>query len=482
MKPQTTCRRLILIGIAAAMATVSHPAGLGAESPAPPLIQRTKLAGFEGFARETLWGVAGAPFALANLDRDPYMEIVVKEWRDWRYRTRDRATLRDTQPAKVYAFDHDGKARWTFDQGRGINIGVNFGPVVAFDMDGDGVSEVYCRGADDPHDEWPGFVTKQGDRDWLVKLDPATGRAIARAPWPPHDGFPDSNHLVIGYLDGKRPFLVASAGHESRSQTVRAYDAELRVQWSAKLNGHGAHAPSCADLDGDGKDEVIKGSAVLDDDGSLLWKLDLGHVDLAVATNIDPYTPGLEVFFGSQSAHFTGVVRGKDGKTLWSKEQKTHSQEGCGELDAGLKGLECFGWQNKKDGYAANRINLWSAAGRTLEAENYFRPMPRGKSLTVCGWWRGREMSVFPNASGSTPVPTLVYLIGDFVGDAREEIAWLDRDELVFCRAAGDGGDAGVPRLRQDRKYLAELARGSRYMAQTHYSRPLPADLFALRP
>jgi len=442
-----------------------------------PQVEKVKLADFQGFATGGIWGLRGAPFALANLDRDPEPEIVVKEWRAWSYRNRGSSTRANTHSAKVYAFDHDGKGLWAFDQGRGVNVGVNFGPIIPFDMDGDGMSEVYCRAAEDPEGEWPGFVSKQGDRDWLVKLDPASGRVLAKAPWPPHHQFPDDQQLFIGYLDGMNPFLVAKGGHYSRRQTVRAYDGELNVIWTAEADGHGAHVPCCADVDGDGKDEVVLGSVVLDEDGSLLWEVAIGHVDLAVAADIVPDSPGLEVLFGSQAAQFTGVVCGRDGKVIWSKEQKTHSQEGCGEFDLRRKGLECFGWQAKKDGYAENRINMWDAAGNVLSAADYFKPMPRGKGGTIYGWWQGAEMKAFADSARKLPNPGFFHMIGDIAGDVREEVVWLVDDEIIIWRPGSEDSVAGIPELRKDKKYLMELARGSQYMGQTHYSRPLPATL-----
>jgi len=443
----------------------------------PPHTETIKLADFQGFATGGIWGLRGAPFALANLDRDPEPEIVVKEWRAWSYRNRGSSTRRNTHPAKVYAFDHDGKALWTFDQGPGVNVGVNFGPIIPFDMDGDGVAEVYCRAADDPEGEWPGFVAKQGDKDWLVKLDPASGRILAKAPWPPHHRFPDDQQLFIGYLDGIKPFLVAKGGHYGSRQTLRAYDGDLNVLWTADVDGHGAHVPCCADVDGDGKDEVVVGSTVLDDDGSLLWTVDIGHVDLAVAADIVPDRPGLEVLFGSQSAAFTGVVSGQDGAVIWGKERKTHSQEGCGEFDLRRPGLECFGWQAKKDGYAETRINMWDAAGSVLSAADYFSPMPRGKGGTIYGWWEGAAMKVIRDPNRALPNPGFFHMIGDIGGDAREEVVWLVDDEIIIWHPGTVSGAKGIPELRKDRKYMMELARGSQYMGQTHYSRPLPAAL-----
>ena len=41
--------------------------------------------------------------------------------------------------------------------------------------------------------------------------------------------------------------------------------------------GQGAHRMHAVDVDGDGRDEVIIGSAAIDDDGTELWSTGLGH-------------------------------------------------------------------------------------------------------------------------------------------------------------------------------------------------------------
>jgi len=73
----------------------------------------------------------------------------------------------------------------------------------------------------------------------------------------------------------------------------------------------GFHSLSAADVDGDGKHEIVYGSATIDHDGSLLYssfatlpegsaapgtEARLGHGDAMHVTDIDPDRPGLEIF------------------------------------------------------------------------------------------------------------------------------------------------------------------------------------------
>ena len=62
------------------------------------------------------------------------------------------------------------------------------------------------------------------------------------------------------------------------------------------MYANGNHNMSVADVDGDGKDEIIWGSAALDDDGRMLYAVGFGHGDAIHLADLDPDRPGLELF------------------------------------------------------------------------------------------------------------------------------------------------------------------------------------------
>ena len=62
------------------------------------------------------------------------------------------------------------------------------------------------------------------------------------------------------------------------------------------MYANGNHNMSIADVDGDGKDEIIWGSAALDDDGKMLYATGFGHGDAIHLGDFNPDRPGLEVF------------------------------------------------------------------------------------------------------------------------------------------------------------------------------------------
>ena len=61
-----------------------------------------------------------------------------------------------------------------------------------------------------------------------------------------------------------------------------------------------------ADVDGDGRDEIVLGSVVLDDNGTALWSTGFGHPDKCFVTDIDPERPGLEIFYAYEDWHDDG--------------------------------------------------------------------------------------------------------------------------------------------------------------------------------
>lgn len=114
------------------------------------------------------------------------------------------------------------------------------------------------------------------------------------------------------YLDGRKPSIFLGRGIYTRHKFI-AYDVDpathaLKVRWRWDNNsggpwfGQGYHNYAIADVDLDGRDEIIWGSFVLDDNGKGLSSVNLGHGDAQHHGDFNPYVHGLEGFFCNESA------------------------------------------------------------------------------------------------------------------------------------------------------------------------------------
>lgn len=85
-------------------------------------------------------------------------------------------------------------------------------------------------------------------------------------------------------------------------------DKELKPRWSwessgenEKYCGQGSHRIAVADIDEDGKDEILPGTFAIDNDGKSKWGTGLFHNDCAVIADIHSAWPGLEIFYNIET-------------------------------------------------------------------------------------------------------------------------------------------------------------------------------------
>lgn len=167
---------------------------------------------------------------------------------------------------KMVLFDEDGKRLWTRDLGPGVVPGVWFAPVFAFDLDGDGVDEIFHVNNTDP--EHP----LDHDTQVLERVDPRTGEATGRWPFPQPEMEQQLSklfrHFIFAGYDGGTPVLVAANGTYG-TMRLRAYHPDMSVRWektlvpSADHLATGSHMCAIVDLDGDGRDEVMWGERAI---------------------------------------------------------------------------------------------------------------------------------------------------------------------------------------------------------------------------
>ena len=403
---------------------------------------------------------------------------------------------RDTYQIEAYL--SDGTFLWSKDLGQGIEPGVWYSPFIAYDFNGDGKAEIALKTApDDAKRNEKGRI--DSGEEYLSVLNGMTGKEMARVDWPErNDRYgnlvrQNRNQIGMAYLDGKTPYILACRG-TYKLMVVDAWQLngdklERAWRWDGDeenpiVRSMGAHNMICGDVDGDGKDEILLGSCMLDDNGTLLWSTGLGHPDKAYLTDIDPNRPGMEVFLCLEPWHDNGrgvcVVDAKTGQPVWNIGHKTfHVGDGMvTDFDPAHKGLECFASEDRKGG--STDKYLLSADGQHL-GKNEDVPSCRNWA-----WWdgdllretfkgddnrwgassssNGRSLSIvkWKGETLTEGIEGNILMIADLYGDWREEIITALPGEIRIYSTNISAKDRRIT-LMQDgiyRNYVAHRSMG----------------------
>ncbi|MHA6723625.1 rhamnogalacturonan lyase [Sphingomonas sp. RS2018] len=371
----------------------------------------------------------------------------------------------------VFDFDGDGRAEVAMKTADGTVDGT--GKTL-----GDATADYRAKDGEQPSTDRTGSDTSADGRriarmkgrilsgpEYLTVFDGRTGRALATAPYaPPRDPTGDNptaeqmaatwgdsygnrseRYLAgVGYLDGKLPSMIFGRGYYGRS-VVAAWDwrgGKLSQRWvfdsatpgNEKYGGNGNHQLSVADVDGDGRDEVIYGSMTIDDDGKGLWSSGLGHGDAMHVGDLDPTRPGLEKFGVHETMRMSGnrgaaMLDAKTGALLWSTPADKDTGRGIAiDIDPRHAGDEAW---------ASNSPDLYDARGKVIpgghpRAANFgiwwdgdrLRELLDGKRISKWDWTAGRETVILDPAdvvsnNGTKQNPSLS---ADILGDWREEL------------------------------------------------------------
>jgi len=380
---------------------------------------------------------------IADLDCDGTYEYVIKQpnFNTDPYQ-QPGYWKKSTTTYKLEAYRLDGTMMWRYDMGWSIEAGIWYSPWIVYDVDGDGRAEVYCKaGESDPRDE-KGLV--QTGPEYLVKIDGQTGKVVSRTEWLSRDGYPDYNYycrnfLTVAYLDGKTPSLIMQRGTYNLIKT-KALDKDFNQIWywespqeKEKYHGQGAHGLITADIDADGRDELVIGSAVLDENGKGIWTMEMGHPDVIYVADIDPDNPGLEIFYGIEPRQETDaicVVDARTGRKLWAHKEPSrhvHGQGMAADILADSPGMEVYaGERDLKQRW------LYSAKGKLIEFNETGTLSPRAlwwdadpqKEVIISGAIRDWGGEAMQSIEGQT------IAVVDCLGDYREEVITSLKGEL----------------------------------------------------
>jgi rhamnogalacturonan endolyase len=401
--------------------------------------------------------------------------------------------------------------------------------------------------------EFVGFIVD--GPEYLTVFDGATGNELQTVHYKPgrHDdglmwGDYEWNRIepgnrvdrflaTVAYLDGKHPSAVFARGYYTRTSLV-AYDwdgKKLSERWFVdsgwvrmsnplfreprsnegddpvfgKLAGQGDHSLGVGDVDGDGKQEVVYGSATIDDDGKkLLYSstgvlppgssnpgatVPLGHGDAMHVADIDPDRPGMEIYTaheGATSAPYGHALRdAKTGEALFGAYSgRDTGRAMVGDVRPDVPGMEVWAAMPPNSGdqptwglLSAKGVKLepttpgtnmsirWAADGTTQIVHgaltgtypaNYEKPTIRD--------WRGGIVLSADDTSTSNHSKGNPALVADIFGDWREELVLRKIDSTglrIYLSTEVTGRKLYT--LMQDPQYRADIAR-----QQTGYNQP----------
>lgn len=194
-----------------------------------------------------------------------------------------------TDTLKIAVVTEEGCVLWKKDLGPGVVPGMWFCPVFPFDLDGDGVDELWIVNNSDP--EHPlSFKNRK-----LERLDLRTGVTTGQWSWPWHLGVMSRGHVALNFIFGGkvrgRPVLVTAQGTYGEMR-LQGWNADMSSRWQVEIpeyspGARGSHMHPLVDINGDGIDEVLWGERCLSlDDGHELFCCDRetyrGHSDMVL--------------------------------------------------------------------------------------------------------------------------------------------------------------------------------------------------------
>ena len=450
--------------------------------------------------------------SVGDLDGDGQLEIVLK-WDP--SNAKDNSQSGYTGNVFVDAYRLSGTRLWRIDLGRNIRAGAHYTQFQVYDYNGDGRAEVAMKTADATrsgtgqvigdanadHRNSSGYVL--AGPEFLTVFNGQTGAILSTVNYEPARGTVSSwgdsygnrvDRFLAGtaYLDGQRPSIIMARGYYTRSVIV-AWDfrnGTLTRRWTFDSNssgsqytGQGNHQLSVADVDADGRDEIIYGSMAVNDNGSPLWNTGNGHGDALHVGDLVPSRSGLEVFKPTEDgAHPADFVADARTGAMIVAPPSCGCDNGrgvAGDIYAGSAGAEIW---------SSSVANLRSATnGATVSTR-------KPGSSNFLAWWDAdpvRELldqtridkygtggdtrlltgSGVASNNGTKATPALS---GDLFGDWREEVIWrLSGNNALRIYTTRDVASMRITTLLHDPMYRVAIA-----WQNTAYNQPPHPSFF----
>jgi len=414
--------------------------------------------------------------SVGDLDGDGQYELIVKWYPN---NAKDNSQSGVTDNTYLDAYKLDGTFMWRIDLGINIRSGAHYTQFLVGDYDSDGFAEVACKTAPGTRDGKGQYLRRgpaASDNDntdyrnsggyvlsgpeYLTIFNGKTGEEMATVnyvvprgnvnSWGDNYGNRvDRFNATNAYLDGVKPSMIFQRGYYTR-MVIAAFDwngQTLTNRWtfdsnnsgSERARGQGNHSIMAADVDNDGFDEILTGSACIDHDGKLKWTTGYGHGDANHVGDFDPGSPGLEVWQvsenrGSEPDHY--MIRASDGHVLWRNGSGNDNGRGMvGDIDDRYPGQEA--WSNSVAGtYRANGTQFTTSKPASANFRLYWDGDLQDELLNdnKIDKWNGNGTSRLFNLTGQSCNGTKATpnLSADILGDWREEVILHDGGSRIY--------------------------------------------------
>lgn len=460
----------------------------------------------------------------ADLDGDGEYEIIIK-WDPTN--SRDSAHLGNTGNTMFDAYKLDGTKLWRIDLGKNVRSGAHDTQFIAADFNGDGKGEVAMRTADGTVDG-AGNVIGDASVDWrdengknlsgplyLTVFDGETGAVIDTVDYIPqsqgeYDGKTwdisswgddwgnrsERYNAAVAYIDGVNPSMIFARGYYDRTAiaSFTMKDNKIVNDWlfdtyamedgdkDWNYRGMGNHSVAVADVDYDGKDEIVYGSMLLDDNGEPVYSTKLNHGDAQHTGDLIIDRPGLETFSVHEWGAYGHDMRdARTGEIIWySPFGSTDVGRGVSDdIDPRYPGAES-----------------WSSMGMLISSKGEIISEDYNIPANFLAWWDGdlcREIQDSINISKWNPYTeksetiftaegchsnnagkSNPSLTADILGDWREEVIYPTEDNSVL-RIYMTNVPTGyrIPTLMHDPGYRASIA-----VQNVGYNQPAHTDFY----
>lgn len=411
--------------------------------------------------------------SIGDLDGDGEYEYVLK-WDP--SNAKDNSQSGYTGNVYLDAYELNGTRLWRIDLGRNIRAGAHYTQFIVYDLDGDGRAEVAVKTADGTR-SGTGQVIGSSSADYrnssgyvlsgpefLTIFNGQNGAILATTNYVPARGNVSSwgdsygnrvDRFLAGvaYLDGQRPSLIMSRGYYTRA-VIAAWDwrnGALTQRWTFDSNtsgnaayaGQGNHNLSIADVDADGRQEIIFGAATIDDNGQGLYVSGLGHGDALHVGDFVPSRSGLEIWDIHESSSVPGadLRDARTGARIFAINN-TSGSEGpgrgvAGDIYSGNAGAEFWG-------AGPGMTNLFNASGasigRTPGSANFLawwdsdtlRELLDGNHIDKYGTSSDTRLLTGNGVTSNNGTKSTPALSGDVLGDWREEVIWRTTDNAYL--------------------------------------------------